>query len=244
MSDAAKALSSIGPLTTSVNPSVRRRWLSTPRYWTNREEENLERLREVDGLPPSEIAQRMGRTEQSVTAKIARMGLQLPDGWKRARSRTLSPVKEATLRRCWNRGDTIDDAALAVGTSKGTAGRYYREFAEAAAGAARLPAIGTFIGHKEMMAIVAPICGVPASAIVGPTRHKPNVCARMAIARALRDRNLSLPQIARKLGRTDHTSILHYLRKFDSYGRVYPEVHRAYEAIKKAEARAAERLAA
>lgn len=244
MSDAATALSRNDSLRTSVHTSARKRRGIEPRYWTPDEEERLARLREVDGLPPFEIAQELGRSEQSVVGKIARMGLQLPDGWKRARSRTLSSMKEATLRRCWHSGVGIDAAAAVVGTSPGTVGRYYREFAEAAAGPAQLPAMGTYIGHKEMMAIVAPICGVPASAIMGPTRLKPNVCARMAIAKALRERGLSLPRIAKMLGRTDHSTIINYLRKFDSYCVVYPETLRAYEAIKKAEARAAERLAA
>jgi hypothetical protein len=244
MSDAVEALSGNETLSTVVKNSARKRRGIEPRYWTLAEEDRLEQLRAVEGLTPKAIAVQMGRSEQSVVGKIARMGLELPADWKRARGMVLTEVKLAALRRCWAGGVRVIDAARIAGTSQGSAERAYLQFAEQERGAVHSPRLGTYIGHKEMMAIVAPICGVPVSAITGPTRIKPNVCARMAIAKALRDRGLSLPQIARKLGRTDHSTIINYLRNFGSYSTVYPETLRAYQAIKRAEAMAAERLAA
>lgn len=240
MSDTATALSRSEPLTMKVRTSATYR----PRYWTPDEEVRLVQMRGTEGLFVTEIAPLLKRSEYSVRTKIAAMGLRMPDNWQELRGRKLPEAKVTALRRHWLRGEQIEAAASAAGTSIGTAERLFVEFSEQERAAAVSPIIGTYIGHKEMMAIVAPICGVPASAITGPTRLKPNVCARMAIAKALRERGVSLPQIAKKLGRTDHSTVINYLRKFDSYAVVYPETRRAYEAIKRAEALAAERLAA
>jgi transposase len=244
MSDATAALSSLGTLSTFANHSVTKKAPALPRYWSRDEEDELVKLREYEGLSSRDIASLLDRTPGSITAKIERMGLQLPVGLKRSRSRTLPAAKESILRRHWMNGVAIEVAAELVGTSEGTAARYYHEFAEAERGSLNDGRFGTYIGHKEMMVIAGKVCGVPPSAIAGATRMKPNVCARMAIARALRDKGVSMVQIARRLGRSDHSTVHHYLRVFDKYGKVYPETRRAYEAIKDAEARAAERLAA
>lgn len=240
MSDAATALSSTGTLTTVVN----RRAQAAPRKWTDAEVAELERLRTVEGLSFEEIGERLGRSAGSVNGKATIMGITLPTGFKVAQHRRLTPTLEAEMRKLWAAGVCVEDAARGARTSKTTASKWYRVFSEQARAAAVAPSIGTYIGHKEMMAIVAPICGVPASAIKGPTRLKPNVCARMAISKALHDRGVSLSRISKLVGRNDHSSVINYLRKFESYCRGYPITGKAYQAIKAAEAQAAERLAA
>ncbi len=44
------------------------------RFWSNKEELELKRMYEEDGLAPSEIAIFLNRTENSITLKIQRLG--------------------------------------------------------------------------------------------------------------------------------------------------------------------------
>lgn len=244
MSDAPTALSSNGPVTMIVNKSPRYRWVSEARYWSLQEEQRLTHLREVERLSPSAIGKVMGRTRQSVQAKLRRMGVCLPETLFNEPGVRLSRDQSAQLRKMWAAGIGLEDAARRVGTSEGTAGRLYREFSKQEREALQALNFGPYIGVSEMMVIAGSICGVPPRAITGASRLKPNVCARMAIAKALRDRGCSMSQIGRKLGRSDHSVVVNYFKNFDAYCSIYPEMRRAYDAIKQAEARAAERLAA
>lgn len=240
MSDAAGALSSKETLTTVVNHSAK----IAPRKWTHDEIEQLQHLRTVDGLSFEEIGERLGRSAGSVNGKATVLGLKLPETWRCGRNRHVGRKHLAELRHHWAIGTVPEKAAQIIGFSEATAVRFYRAFSREASVQDATVSTGTYIGHKEMMAIVAPICGVPASAIPGPTRLKPNLCARMAVARALHDRGLSLSRISGFIGRNDSSTVRNLLDKFDGYCRDYPETAKAYQAIKNAEARAAERLAA
>lgn len=248
MSVADAALSSRGTLSPFVNHAANiTRWKTKPRYWTQDEEDRLVQLREVEGFTAAAIAPMMNRTVQSVSAKIERMGLQLPHDWQGMRGwgSTLSAGQLAQAKRFWMRGDRIADAAKALKLHEPRVARAYRQFSEEEAALPAVPtSVGVYIGAKEMMAIVAPICGVRASAITGRSRLRPLVCARIAIARALADRGLSTSIIARALSRGDHTTAINWLRKFQPYCHTYPETLRAYEAIKRAEQIVAERRAA
>jgi hypothetical protein len=216
-----------------------------PRYWSPEETETLTRLRGQEGLPVRAIAKALNRSRQSVAAKIAILGIELPDTLKRGQGVGL-PLRVADkVRRYWMRGQTVEGCARDLGLFEARVARAYRQFsAEEREAAALASFIGTYVGAKEMMAIVAPVCGVKAAAISGQSRLKPFICARVAIARALKDRGLSATVIARALGRTDHTTALHWFKLFEPYCTAYPETLRAYQAIKDAERRASERLAA
>lgn len=248
MSEATEGVSRDGALTTSVDhvrshPRAR----LTHRLWTQDEEERLTTMRSVEGLSCPQIAKELNRTERSVQAKIKAMGLSMPASWARRNGwgTTLPSRTMINIRRFWMHGIAIEEAAKRLGLHEPRIARAYRQLSdEERARPAVPPQIGTYIGAKEMMAIVAPICGIAPTAITGPSRLKPFVCARIAIARALRDRGLSYTQIARALGRTDHSTAIHWLLIFEPHCRAYPETLRAYQAIKRAEAIAAERRAA
>lgn len=243
MSEAAEGPCQAGALTMkSVNRARR-----TQRLWTQDEEERLAYLREVEGLSASHIAQMLGRTPQSVSAKMAGMGLMLPGDWRHRRGwgPSLPARAEEQARRFWMQGMEIEAAAERLGLYEARVARAYRRFSEEERARAILPPqIGTYIGAKEMTVIAAPLCGVKPAGILGPSRLKPFVCARMAVARALRDRGISFSRIAGALGRTDHSTAFHWVRQFDAHCRAYPETRRAYEAIKRAEEMVAERRAA
>jgi hypothetical protein len=219
--------------------------LLPPRYWSPQEEHRLAELRGTEGLTVGTIAKMLNRSRQSVTAKIAALGIELPQNITRGQGVTL-PVKVLDqVRRYWMRGQTVELCAERLGLFEPRVARAYRQFsAEEREAATAVAFIGTYVGAKEMMAIVAPICGVKASAINGQSRLKPFICARVAIARALKDRDCSLKVIARAMGRTDHTTALHWLKLFEPYCTAYPETLRAYTAIKDAEQRASEKRAA
>lgn len=100
------------------------------------------------------------------------------------------------------------------------------------------------IGPREMILIVANVLDIEPDEITSPSRLTIMVAARAAIAKALRDRDMSLQAIADVLGRTDHSVALHTLNQFDDTAAREPRTIVAYEAIKRAEEIAAERRAA
>ncbi|UAB76984.1 hypothetical protein INR77_09000 [Erythrobacter sp. SCSIO 43205] len=218
---------------------------SNPRYWTKEEEKRLRYLRESLGLTPAAISEILDRTAYSVKAKIAALDIDLPKGFTRGQGTTLPASQMIEVKRAWMRGETIADCAERLSLFEPRVARAYRLLSKQERERATLPPqIGTYIGAKEMALIVAPICGIKPTAIKGPSRLKPYVCARIAIARALRERGFSSTVIARALGRTNHTTALHWFKQFGPYSRHYPETLAAYEAIKNAEAITAERRAA
>ncbi len=55
--------------------------------------------------------------------------------------------------------------------------------------------------------------GVPTRCLFGPTRDQETCRARFAVMLALRERGLSLPAIARRVNRKDHSTIRHGLQR-------------------------------
>ena len=215
------------------------------KYYTANEDAIALKMR-ADGAKIQQIADALGRTIHSVGARLKRLREErdmeppitpwpangdavLADMWMQGRSVTeMAAHLGMTAQRVKTRMDQIDLQTELQGR--------LLDRAEAL--------LGQRVGPREMLLIAGAACGVPPLSILGPSRLKVHVCARFAIARALADRGLSLGFIARAVGRADHTTSRHYIINFDAYCRVYPMVLEAYQAIKRAEAAAAERLAA
>jgi transposase-like protein len=192
------------------------------------------------------IANALGRTKPSVESRLRRL---------REEHNMHPPITpwpdngDALLADMWMQGRSVAEMAEEIGT---TAQRVKTrlDFIDLPAKLQgklldRAHALhGQRIGPREMLLIAGAACGVPPLSILGPSRLKVHVCARFAIARALADRGMSLSYIARAVGRADHTTSRHYIVNFGAYCRVYPQVLEAYQAIKDAEAAAAERRAA
>lgn len=208
--------------------------------WTPEEIETLRELRAVRGWDCPAIAATLGRTDNSVSKKAASLCITLPPTRKRG-----STNDDEALREAFNAGAAIKHVAKALGMEKRCVAMCYERLsAQLIAAGPDYFHTGGYMGAKEMARIVAPVCGAPARAILSESRYRPAVLGRMAIARALRDRGISMTAIARTLGRADHTTILNNLAKFDTYARTYPRLLQAYEAIKEAECAALVRLAA
>ena len=79
---------------------------------------------------------------------------------------------------------------------------------------------------------VAQAFGLPVVEMVSPNRTGHYTRARMVAARLMRDRNYSLPRIARCLGRTDHSTALNMLQRYEPLAQHYPEMRKVYEALK------------
>jgi hypothetical protein len=208
--------------------------------WTAEQVEALRDLRGGRGWPCHAIAATMGRTTRSVRYKVNALGIELP-----ATKKIGSMRDDTVLREAFASGAAIKSVALSLGMEKRTVATCYERFsAELTRAGSDFTLTGSYIGAREMARIIAPICGAPARAILSESRYRPAVLGRMAIARALRDRGISLTAIARTLNRADHTTVLHNLTIFADYSRLYPQLQRAYDAIKEAESAAAVRLAA
>jgi len=67
-------------------------------------------------------------------------------------------------------------------------------------------------GPEKMARQIAAEHGVTLEEVREPGRKQKFVPAREEIARALRSRGWSFPRIARFLGRTDHTTAIHWVR--------------------------------
>jgi hypothetical protein len=212
----------------------------TPNAWTFDEIETLKELRTVKGWTAGAIAQILpGRTERGVGTKIRALGLTLPDGRRSGHFNRRDYNRDTILREAFAAGNGIKQTAKALSIATKSVRAAFVDYGnEYTVLHPDLPPMGGYIGAREMAAIIAPICGVPPRAIFSTTRFKPAVVARMAIARALRDRGLTLPVIARAIARKDHTTVLWLLRNFDRYQQTYPALAKAYAAIKDAEARA------
>lgn len=79
---------------------------------------------------------------------------------------------------------------------------------------------------------VAQAFGLPVVEMVSPNRTSHYTRARMVAARLMRDRNYSLPRIARCLGRTDHSTAYNMLQRYEPLAQHYPEMRKVYEALK------------
>lgn len=54
--------------------------------------------------------------------------------------------------------------------------------------------------------------GLTYTGMIGRTRKRPFIIARAAATLALRDRGMSYPQIAKRIGGRDHSTIIHYVK--------------------------------
>ncbi|CAB5223029.1 Chromosomal replication initiator, DnaA C-terminal [uncultured Caudovirales phage] len=208
--------------------------------WQTHEIETLLDLRAGRGWACAPIAAVLGRTTRSVRYKLTRLGIELPS------TKNIGSMRDdAVLREAFAAGIPIKHAAASLGIEKTSVAKVYGLFsAELKQAGSDFTPSGGYIGAREMARIVAPVCGATARAILSESRYRPAVLGRMAIARALRDRGMSMSTIARALGRNDHTTILNNLKKFDDYARAFPQLACAHEAIRAAEMAASERLAA
>lgn len=208
--------------------------------WTPEEIETLRELRAVRGWNFPAIARELQRTAPAVRKKAEALEITLPPTKKMG-----SPRDDLALREAFMAGVPALHAAKALGIQKRAVHKCYAIFGQqiTAANTDYVHA-GGYLGAKEMACIAAPICGVSARAVFSRSRIRSAVLARMAIARALRDRGVSTPVISRMLGRNDHTPVSRGLKRFDAYASAYPRLLQAYEAIKEAECAALVRLAA
>lgn len=205
--------------------------------WSPEEEATLRDLRIAHGWSCAAIGQAMGRSVDSVHRKCERLGIPKPPHRRNV-------LRETIMREAFAAGASSKRVARQLGVSPTLVREAFARYGEELTANATVLVIGSYIGSREMAQIVAPICGVTVKAIYSPSRYRPCVLARMAIARALRDRGLSMPVIARGIGRSDHSTVFNLLAQFDRYCRAYPQLATAYEAIKQAERVAAERRAA
>lgn len=82
------------------------------------------------------------------------------------------------------------------------------------------------VGH------VASAFGLDAEDITGKDRGAHLVDARSVVAKLLRERNHSYPQIGVVLGGRDHSTIINLIDKFDIYERRNPLVGMAFEELR------------
>jgi hypothetical protein len=215
------------------------------KLWTPDEVATLHELRGVKGWDTPSIAKAMGRGRHSIRNKIEREGIDLP--LHKKRGIPLDDVEGlfGIIRQAFMDGVAVKSVAHQTGKTKKFVQSAYNAFGRELQVKGCAPVgIGTYIGAKEMAAIAGPVCGVTAKAAMSGLRMRPAVLARMAIAKALRERGLSLTVIGNLLGGRDHATIVNLLERFPYYAKLYPELLAAYQAIKDAQEAAAVRLAA
>lgn len=79
------------------------------------------------------------------------------------------------------------------------------------------PPGGKIVNVRNIIAVVRRVCDVEHADIIGPWRHKQATRARHIVMwLAKRHTMTSLPQIGRWIGRRDHTTVLHGIRKIDA----------------------------
>ena len=74
----------------------------------------------------------------------------------------------------------------------------------------------------EVVEIVAKMFGTTPELLTGPTRDQHMVHGRAIVCAVLNDRGLSLSQIARFMGRNDHSTVKHALAKLPTYLKHIP----------------------
>lgn len=213
--------------------------------WTENEVQQLIQLRTIECWTVPAIAAMIGRSRYGVEAKLERLGIYLPSHVTRGKSIRKQSNLDTAVHEAFKQGIHLKRVASELRISPQTVSNAYRQYANE--GAEQTPHYivpGTYIGGREMIRIVAPILGVTPQAILSSGRVRPLVLARIAVAKALRDRGLSLPVVASALGRSDHSTAFNWIAKFDTYAAHYPRMLKAYGAIKLAERIAAEELAA
>lgn len=213
--------------------------------WTPSEVETLRELRGVRGWDVPSIAKAMGRSRHSVRNKVEREGVELPFSRQRGDALEGHDGVRELLMQAFNDGVMIKAVAREHGVDISRVRNAYKYLSRGLRKQSRRADFtGSYIGAKEMAVIVAPVCGVSPKAIFSGLRMRPAVLARMAVARALRDRGVSLTVIGKTMGGRDHATVSNMLNRFPEYAPHYPMLVAAYNAIKEAEKQAAGRLAA
>jgi len=207
----------------------------TNRPWTPDEIDRLTQMRTVECLSVREIAHRLGtRTPSAVSTRCRALGLSLPDGMTRGHTPSAPPPvpdrprwpHQQALHEAWRTGQPIRTTARALRLTEDTVRGAYLWFGARYAAEAEPydpPARPT---GQEMARMLAPVYEVSPRMIIGPCRSRAAVTARTVIARVLHGRGHSLVTVARAIGRRDHTTVLHLLRRSD------PDVTRGMELLR------------
>lgn len=93
---------------------------------------------------------------------------------------------------------------------------------------------------KRIIRMTAEAFGISIADMTSPSRKRPFVLARIVAARLLRNETwedgrtrFSLPQIAKMLGRHDHSTIHYSLEMFGPYRRQNPEMKARYNLLRR-----------
>lgn len=78
------------------------------------------------------------------------------------------------------------------------------------------------ITAAQLIAYVAALSGLSAADITGKARFRHIIRARAIVAKVLRDNGLSYPQIGRRLGNRDHSTVINAIQLFDDYVKEEP----------------------
>lgn len=87
----------------------------------------------------------------------------------------------------------------------------------------------------ELVMKVAHLFALTPENILGESRARRFVLARVVIVRLALDRGASRSNIAKKMNRKCHSSIIHLEQRFDGYARLFPMVQEVYDALKQPE---------
>lgn len=82
---------------------------------------------------------------------------------------------------------------------------------------------------NELLRSVGLDLSVPVTELRGDGRSDYLVEARAIVARILRDRGMSYPQIGRMLGGRDHSTVMHMINRLPFYAKRNPKVERCYQ---------------
>jgi hypothetical protein len=81
---------------------------------------------------------------------------------------------------------------------------------------------------KRLAASIGTDFSVTADEIIGKARFRRMILPRLVLTKLCLERGMSLTQIGRRMGRRDHTTILHQRDIFDAYAALYPQVRASY----------------
>lgn len=84
----------------------------------------------------------------------------------------------------------------------------------------------------ELLADVAYAYGITVSELLGPNRDRRLICARAVVAKVLRDRDVSMPMIAKKLRKVCHSTIRNLLNTWDQRAMQNPHMITVYRRVK------------
>jgi hypothetical protein len=128
--------------------------------------------------------------------------------------RTRKPRNRQNLAR-------VKQAAQAAATTTASGLRYTRS----------RPDVGSTPFSDALIEEVCEALAVPQDLLLGPSRWWKLAAVRSLIVVLLRERGeaiYSYPRIARILGRTCHTTIVHSYQRFEHYCAIYPDVAALY----------------